>query len=119
MTTLEWLAGTFLALLMLLSVYGHFFNPKFTDPFIPDFFPKKLVHWVVGLVEAGLAVGILFLDDYRTWALQGTFLLMIVLLPVHIRDLFLKKPAIGSRKAAWIRVPFQFLFMAMALFAIY
>lgn len=117
MTTLEWLAGAFLAALMLLSAFVHWYNPKFTDPFIPDFFPKKLVHWVTALVETILAVGI-FLPSYRTLALQGTFILMILLLPVHIRDLFLEKPAIGSKKAAWLRIPFQFLFMALAWYAI-
>lgn len=116
MTTLEWLAGTFLAALMLLSAFGHVFNPKFTDPFIPDFFPKKLVHWATAFVEASLAIGI-FIPIYHNWALQGTFILMILLLPVHIRDLFLEKPAIGSRQAAWIRTPFQFIFMAMAWYA--
>jgi uncharacterized membrane protein len=117
MTTLEWITGALLAVLMLLSAFGHLFNPKFTDPFIPDFFPKKLVHWATAAVEITLAVCI-FMPIYRTWALQGTIVLMLLLLPVHLRDLFLEKPAIGSRKAAWIRLPFQFLFMAMAWYAI-
>lgn len=115
---MEWLAGAFLAALMLLSAITHLLKPQFTDPFIPDFFPKKLVHWVTAAIEAVLAIGI-FIPMYRTLALQGTFVLMILLLPVHIRDLFLEKPAIGSRKAAWIRIPFQFIFMAMAWYAIY
>ncbi len=117
MTTVQWIAGAFLAFLMALSAVGHLLNPKFTDAFIPDFFPKKLVHIVIALVEMSLAIGI-FIPAYRTWALQGTILLLILLLPVHLRDLFLDKPAIGSNKAAWIRIPFQFLFMAMAWYAL-
>ena len=116
MTTIEWLCGAFMAVLMGSSALVHLFQPRLTDPFIPDFLPKPLAHWFAAMAELTLAIGI-FIPPYRNLALQGTVLLMLLFLPLHIRDVVIKQPAIGSRIAAWIRLPIQFVFMAMAWYA--
>ena len=88
----------------------HFIRPNFFKHFIPDFFPKKLVNYVVGLVEFGLGFGLFFHQTTKE-AATGVFILLIFLLPIHIWDLTKKRPAIGSKKLAFIRIPFQFVLM--------
>ena len=104
-----------LGALMVLSGYGHFANQALSDNFIPNFLPKQLVHFVTGIVELTLGVGLL-LPQYRTQAAWGIFGLMIAFLPLHVTDLFREQPIIGSVKAAQIRVPVQFLLIFMAWF---
>ena len=41
---------------------------------------------------------------------------MLLLLPLHIIDLFRDKPVIGSMTAAIIRIPIQFLLIFLAWF---
>ena len=41
----------------------------------------------------------------------GIFILLILFLPIHIWDATTIKPAIGSKKLAYIRIPLQFLLM--------
>jgi uncharacterized membrane protein len=105
--------------LILRIVYGcffcfagimHFLKPQFFKDFIPKFFPKKLVNYGVGFVEFALGLG-LFFNPITTYASLSIFILLIILLPIHLWDLTKKKPAIGSKKLAIIRVPIQLLLM--------
>ena len=102
-----------LGLLLIAGGIAHFRIPGLSDPFIPDFLPKDLVHIGVGVTELVLGVGI-FIPQLRTQAAWGIFILMLCFLPLHALDLFREKPAIGSLKLAIIRIPFQFLFIYMA-----
>ena len=102
-----------LGLLLIAGGVAHFRIPALSDPFIPGFLPKDLVHIGVGVTELVLGVGI-FIPQLRTQAAWGIFILMLCFLPFHVMDLFREKPAIGSLKLAIIRVPFQFLFIFMA-----
>jgi uncharacterized membrane protein len=47
-------------------------------------------------------------------AAVGIFLLMLIFLPIHIWDATKVKPAIGSKKIAFVRIPLQFLLMYFA-----
>ena len=38
-----------------------------------------------------------------------TLILLLLLTPIHIWDYLKEKPAIGSKKVALVRIPFQFL----------
>jgi uncharacterized membrane protein len=91
----------------------HFKKPKFFNGFIPDFLPKLTVNYVFGFIEFVLGIG-LFLNQTTKNAALGTFVLMLLFLPVHIWDLTKKRPAIGSKKLAIIRIPLQFLLMYCA-----
>jgi uncharacterized membrane protein len=91
----------------------HFVKPKFFNGFIPDFFPKLLVNYVVGIIEFLLGIGFFFNQTMQNSAL-GIFILLIIFLPIHIWDLTKTKPAIGSKKMAIIRIPLQFLLMYLA-----
>ena len=88
----------------------HLIKPAFFKHFIPDFFSKKLVNYVVGLIEFGLGFG-LFFKQTTKYALVGIFILLLLLLPIHLWDFTKKRPAIGSKKIAIIRIPLQFLLM--------
>lgn len=64
-----------------------------------------------GIAEIVLGTG-LFIAFTRRWAAWGALALMVVFLPLHIWDVLRDDPAIGSKMAAWVRLPIQLLFMA-------
>ncbi len=104
-------------LLALFLAYGgihHFLKPVYYEPFVPAFLPAKtMIVYLSGVVE--LILGILLLvPKYTKLAATGIIILMMVFLPIHVWDIFSETPAIGSHKAALIRLPFQFLFIAWA-----
>ena len=103
--------------LILKIIYGCFFcfagimhivKPNFFKNFIPNFFPKLFVNYFIGFIEFFLGVG-LFFDKYIEFSAIGIIILLILLLPIHIWDVTKKRPAIGSKKIAIVRIPFQFL----------
>lgn len=92
----------------------HFLNPVFYEPFVPAFLPTKtLFVYVSGAVELLLAV-LLLIPQYTKKAATGIMILMLLFLPIHIWDVFQETPAIGSKQAALIRLPVQFLFIGWA-----
>ena len=93
--------------------FMHFKKPRFFNGFIPDFLPKLTVNYVFGFIEFVLGVG-LFLNQTTKNAAVGIFVLMLLFLPIHIWDLTKKRPAIGSKKLAIIRIPMQFALMYCA-----
>ncbi len=80
----------------------------FFKHFIPDFLNKKLVNYVVGAIEFILGVG-LFISNTSKQASTGIIIVLVLFLPIHIWDVTKEKPAIGSKKIAIIRIPFQFI----------
>lgn len=114
MKYLTLILSVLLGLFMIFGGVNHFLKPDFYLPFVPPFLPlKEVVVLLSGVVEVVLGVGVL-IPKFRFYAAWGILLLMLVFLPVHIYDLFIENPAIGSHKAALIRLPFQFLFIAWA-----
>jgi len=100
-----------LAAFLIFGGVNHFIKPEFYDPFIPDFMPKLVVNYMTGIIEFLFGLGLL-VPSFREMSALGVFILMIVFLPIHVVDVFSESPAIGSKQAAYIRLPFQFLFMA-------
>lgn len=82
----------------------------FFKHFIPDAFNKKLVNYTIGSIEFFLGLGVFFQKTIKE-ACIGIFVLLIVFLPIHIWDFTKEKPAIGSKKLAIIRIPFQFVLL--------
>lgn len=101
----------FWAVLLLAGGVAHFVNPEFYYPMIPDAFPKDLSNYGAGVLEVLLGIGIL-LPATRKLSTMGILLLMIAFLPLHIRDLFLDEPIVGSQVAAIVRLAIQFLLIA-------
>lgn len=86
----------------------HFIKPIFFKDFIPKFLPKLFVNYFIGFIEFFLGVG-LFMDKYIQFSAFCIIILLILLLPIHIWDVTKERPAIGSKKVAIVRIPFQFL----------
>jgi uncharacterized membrane protein len=93
----------------------HWLKPKLFKRFIPNFLPKLWINYIVGILELSVGIG-LFLTDYYQHAGALMFILMVIFLPIHIWDVFREKPAIGSKKIAYIRLPLQFVLLYIAYF---
>jgi len=102
-----------LAVFIIYAGYQHFANPTVFEPFVPDFLGFKMpIIYISGVLE--IAIGILLLTNkYQGYAAYAYFLLMLLFLPLHIWDVFADHPAIGSHKAALIRLPLQFLLIGL------
>lgn len=101
------------ALFFMYAGYMHFAKPRFFNNFIPNFLPKRTVNYVVGILEFLLGLGLVFKATI-SYAAIGIFILMVLFLPIHIWDATKLKPAIGSKKLAFVRVPLQFILMLFA-----
>ena len=106
-----------LILMALFIAYGgaqHFSNSAFYIPFVPNFLPYKMeIIYFSGVVEIAVAL-LLTIKKYRGIGTLALLILMIVFLPIHIWDVFSDTPAIGSHKAALIRLPIQLVFIGIA-----
>ena len=98
-----------IAFFMIYAGIQHFIKPEFFMPFVPDFLPlKTTIIYASGVAE--ILVGVLLLiKKYAKIGAIGILVLLFLFLPIHIWDVFAEVPAIGSRKAALIRLPIQFL----------
>jgi uncharacterized membrane protein len=88
----------------------HIIRPNFFKNFIPDFLPKLTINYVFGLLEFLLGLGVFFDTTIKNAAI-GIFILLLIFLPIHIWDATKVRPAIGSKKIAFIRIPLQFVLM--------
>lgn len=102
-----------LAMFMIYAGIQHFIKSEFYQPFVPTFLPyKEFFIFLSGVVEAGVGIMLLLKGNIAKWGALGVFLLMLAFLPIHIRDVIVDNPAIGSAKVAWVRLPIQFVFLA-------
>ena len=101
---LKWVFALFFAFAGVM----HYAKPKFFKHFIPKPFPKKLVNYIIGLIEFGLGVG-LIIPDFTKKSALGIIILLILFLPIHIWDVTRERPAIGSKRLAIVRIPMQFV----------
>ncbi len=102
------------ALFMIYAGIQHFVKPDFFIPFVPSFLPfTKTVIYASGILEIVLGI-MMIIPKYAKQGALGILLLMLVFLPIHVWDVFSATPAIGSHKAALIRLPVQLLFIALA-----
>ncbi|QYS90215.1 hypothetical protein EH230_02915 [Flavobacterium columnare] len=91
----------------------HFIKPDFYLPFVPNFFPfKEFIILGSGVIELALGILLVFKNNLAKYGGLGIFLLMLTFLPIHIKDVLVENPSIGSHKLAIIRLPFQFIFLA-------
>ena len=56
----------------------------------------------------------LLITRYTHIAASGILILMLLFLPIHIWDVITDTPAIGSHQAALLRLPMQFVLIALA-----
>jgi len=104
-----------LAILMINGGVQHFLKPDFYLPFVPSFLPgKMLIIYASGIVEIILGATLLLNKKYAKYSALGIFFLMILFLPIHSWDIFSDNPAIGDHTIALIRLPVQFVFIALS-----
>lgn len=99
---------------LILGGVQHFISPTNYIPFVPSFLPFTMaIIYISGLFEIlfGLA---LFFKKMKIIGAWGVLILMLLFLPIHVWDVFSETPAIGSRNAALIRLPLQFLLVGIA-----
>lgn len=105
-------------ILALFMIYGggqHFVKPNFYMPFVPSFLPYPMtIIYVSGIAEIVLGFALLLNKKYARFGALGVLFLMILFLPIHIWDVFSETPAIGSHDAALIRLPIQFVLIALS-----
>lgn len=105
-------------ILALFIIYGgvqHFVKPDFYLPFVPSFLPYPMaIIYISGIIEIVLGIALLLSKKYAKLGALGILVLMILFLPIHIWDVFSETPAIGSHSAALIRLPIQFVLIALA-----
>jgi len=102
------------SIFMIFAGAQHFINANFYLSFVPSFLPyKMLIIYASGIIEIGLGT-LLFSKKYSGKAAYGLFILMLIFLPIHINDVFSDNPAIGSHRAALIRLPIQLVLIALA-----
>jgi uncharacterized membrane protein len=95
---------------LLFAGINHFVNPGFYAAFVPVWMSQDFANISSGIAEIILGIG-LFVPLMRRWAAWGALVLMVVFLPLHVWDVLRDDPAIGSKTAAWVRLPIQLLFM--------
>ncbi|WP_376777211.1 hypothetical protein [Flavobacterium covae] len=106
-----------LAIFMTNAGIQHFTKPNFYVHFVPDFLPfKNFIISGSGILEIGLGVLLVFKNNLAKYAGLGIFFLMLLFLPIHIKDVLVENPSIGSHKLAIIRLPIQFIFLAWSWF---
>ncbi|KAA8474474.1 putative membrane protein [Arcticibacter tournemirensis] len=104
-----------LALFMIYGGVQHFIKPDFYIPFVPSFLPYPMaIIYISGIIEIALGSAMLLYKKYAKFGALGVLVLMILFLPIHIWDVFSETPAIGSHKAALIRLPVQFVLIALS-----
>lgn len=106
--------GFIFALFIILGGVQHFLKAEFYLPFIPSFLPfAMLIIYISGILEVAFGVAY-FIPKFRLIGAWGILVLMLIFLPIHVADVFLDAPAIGSKTVAYIRLPIQFLFIALS-----
>ncbi|MFQ3351566.1 MAG: putative membrane protein [Candidatus Marivariicella framensis] len=104
-----------LAILLIFGGVQHFIEPDNYIAFVPSFLPfTSVIIYVSGLLEILFGIA-LFFKKYANIGAWGILILMLLFLPIHIWDVFSDTPAIGSHKAALIRLSIQFLLIFIAL----
>jgi uncharacterized membrane protein len=104
-----------LALFMIYGGVQHFVKPDFYLPFVPSFLPYPIaIIYISGIIEIVLGIALLLSKTYAKLGALGVLVLMILFLPIHIWDVFSETPAIGSHSASLIRLPIQFVLIALA-----
>ena len=115
MKTIQYILTLLFGAFMIIGGVNHFIKPEMYYPFIPEFLPPSSVNYLAGITEIALGMGV-FVPRFRYLAALGILLLMCLFLPLHVWDVIKEVPAIGSYKAAVVRLPIQFLFILWAWF---
>ena len=110
-----------LCLFMTVAGVNHFVNPALYVALIPPFLPApEFLNYASGVAEIVFGLGLLW-PRYRRWAAWGIVATLIAVYPANIYHAVeggLSHPdlpeAMESATLAWVRLPFQLVFLAWA-----
>lgn len=109
-TTFTAISAYILATFLILAGIAHFIYPKVFKPLFFDFIPvniRYLLIYLSGAAELLLALGLL-LPEYRELSAGLVFVMLVLYLPLHIRDVFIDRPVVGTKLIALLRLLLQF-----------
>jgi uncharacterized membrane protein len=97
----------------------HFARPDFYRPMMPPYLPwHDLLIFLSGVAEVGLGIAVL-IPSLRPLAAWGIVVLLVAIFPANIHIALYDVPVFGAREGAgignWIRLPFQGVLIAWAL----
>lgn len=105
----------FIALLLLFGGVQHFINMEYYLPFLPTFLAyKPFVIYSSGIIEILLGISLL-IPKTKQLASWVCVILMCLILPIHIVDLYTETIIMGTHQAAIIRLIVQLLLIALAV----
>jgi uncharacterized membrane protein len=106
-----------LALFLGFAGIMHFANPSFFNDIVPPWLPPSRAFWtyISGVAELAVAIALLRPSTRRTGALAAAWL-FIAVYPANIYMVWDWRNEVASQQfISWARLPFQFLFVWVAL----
>ena len=106
-----------LGVFMLLAGITHFVNPDFFDAIVPPWLPPSERFWtyISGLAEIAVGIAVL-VPKYRRIGGWAAFALFIAVYPANLYMVWdWRDRTTAEQVVSWARLPFQFLFLWVAL----
>jgi uncharacterized membrane protein len=106
-----------LALFLGFAGIMHFANPSFFNDIVPPWLPPSRAFWtyISGVAELSIAIALIRPATRRTGALAAAWL-FIAVYPANIYMVWDWRNEVASQQfISWARLPFQFLFVWVAL----
>jgi uncharacterized membrane protein len=106
-----------LALFLGFAGISHFTNPSFFNEIVPPWLPPSPEFWtyISGVAELAVAFALIRPSTRRTGALAAAWL-FIAVYPANIYMVWDWRNEVASQQfISWARLPFQFLFIWIAL----
>ena len=106
-----------IALLLGFAGISHFTNPSFFNDIVPPWLPPSREFWtyISGVAEIAIAIALIRPSTRRIGALAAVWL-FIAVYPANIYMVWDWRNEVASQQfISWARLPFQFLFIWVAL----
>ena len=109
--------ATVLAFFLGLAGITHFANPSFFNDIVPPWLPPSPAFWtyISGVAELAVAIALIRPSTRRAGAIAAAWL-FIAVYPANIYMVWdWRNEAASQQFISWARLPFQFLFIWIAL----
>ena len=107
-----------LGVFVLLAGITHFANPGFFDAIVPPWLPPSERFWtyISGIAEIVIGIAVI-MPKYRKIGALASVVLFIAVYPANIFMVWdWRDRTTAEQVVSWVRLPFQFVFIWMALF---
>jgi uncharacterized membrane protein len=94
----------------------HFVSPEFFDEIVPPWLPPSERFWTYLSGVAELVVGVMLFVP--RWRRRGAIALIVLLIAVYPANLYMtwdwRDRSVSEQVVSWVRLPLQFVLIAMA-----